>query len=185
MQLMARDFDILLAADLLNKFGEESAQLFKLELEKIGLGEKYPSGVDVDLWRSVQHKVNQDLVVSIEMLPHWFWVVKGRRSKEENPSAKPPPFAVILEWIKEKRKFQFRDKKGRFLSYNQTAWIVRNGILRNVSKPRNFVRPAVKASRQLWREKQADAAFAFLADLAESKFQTVRIRKTKNLKIVR
>lgn len=50
---------------------------------------------------------------------------------------KPPP-NVIIDWVSSKR-FQFRDRKtGRFLSYNQTGFMIRESIYKRGLKPSLF-----------------------------------------------
>ena len=50
---------------------------------------------------------------------------------------KPPP-SVIIDWVSSKR-FQFRDRKtGRFLSYNQTGFMIRESIYKRGLKPSLF-----------------------------------------------
>lgn len=174
-----------LALSLLAQFGEASVEIFRSELEVIGLGEKYPSGQDVDLYKSVKSIVTPDLKVSIEMLAHWFWVVKGRRSRAQNPSSKPPPFKVILDWIAQKRKFQFTNSKGKFLSFNETAWIVRAAIWKNGIKPRNFVSPSIDAIRDLYIEKASNEFFATILEAAGAGFfSRPRLSKGKTIKLI-
>jgi len=49
------------------------------------------------------------------------WVDKGRKA------GKNPPFSAIREWV-ENRKIQFRSNKGRFETYDQTAWKIVKSI---------------------------------------------------------
>lgn len=59
------------------------------------------------------------------------WVDKGRKA------GKNPPYSPILEWVKN-RRIQFRDNRGKFKSYEQTAWAVVGGIGRNGIEPSYF-----------------------------------------------
>lgn len=59
------------------------------------------------------------------------WVDKGRKA------GKNPPFSAIREWV-ENRKIQFRSNKGRFQTYDQTAWAVVKKIGRDGIEPSNF-----------------------------------------------
>lgn len=182
---MADELNKALALSLLADFGKETEELFRIELDRIGLGEFYPSGVEVDLYKSVKSVVSPKMEVSIEMLTHWFWVVKGRRSRAENPAAKPPPFSAILRWVAQKRKFQFTDSKGRFLSFNQTAWAVRNAIWINGVKPRNFVKPAVEATAKLWAEKQSVEIFDTIIEAASAGFFKQKLKKGTTIKLIK
>lgn len=59
------------------------------------------------------------------------WVDKGRKA------GKAPPFSAIHEWV-QNRRIQFRDNKGMFQSYEQTAWAVVGGIKKNGIEASNF-----------------------------------------------
>ena len=189
---MADELNRALALSLLADFGKETEELFRIELDRIGLGETYPSGVEVDLYKSVKSVVSPKMEVSIEMLAHWFWVVKGRRSRAENPSAKPPPFKVILDWIKNKRKFQFtarenskKYQKGQFMSFNDTAILVRAAIWKNGVKPRNFVKPAVEATIRLWDDKISNEIYATIIEAAGAGFFKQRLKKGTTIKLIK
>ena len=45
------------------------------------------------------------------------WVDKGRKA------GKNPPFSAIRKWV-EDRRIQFRSNKGKFQTYDQTAWTI-------------------------------------------------------------
>lgn len=59
------------------------------------------------------------------------WVDKGRRA------GKNPPFSPLRKWV-EDRRIQFRDNRGRFQTYDQTAWRVVKSIGRKGIEPSNF-----------------------------------------------
>lgn len=66
--------------------------------------------------------------------------VNGTEKKYGSPFSfrgKMPPESALAPWIKSKR-IQFRDKKGRFLSYKQTNFIMRKSIQKRGFKPLNF-----------------------------------------------
>ena len=144
--------------DILNEFAFEVEEIVKDELTKIGLPEKYPSLQPVKLTNSVKGKVNDFFGVSFEINDYYVWLVRGRRSRAENPSAKPPPFKSIREWVG-RRKFQFSDEKGRLMSYDQTAGMIRNSIWTRGQKPRDFVTPSIKRIGELYEKKLADNLF--------------------------
>jgi len=55
----------------------------------------------------------------------------------------------IKEWVR-KRRFQFRDKKGKFLSYNSTAFLISRSIWNKGLKPSLFfTKPFEKAFKTL------------------------------------
>ena len=59
------------------------------------------------------------------------WVDKGRKA------GKNPPFSPIKEWV-QNRRIQFRDNRGKFQTYEQTAWAIVGGIGRNGIEPSYF-----------------------------------------------
>lgn len=59
------------------------------------------------------------------------WVDKGRKA------GKNPPFSPIRKWVQD-RKIQFRDNRGKFKTYDSTAWAVVKGIGKNGIAPSNF-----------------------------------------------
>ena len=55
---------------------------------------------------------------------------KSHKMKEATPfkyTNKMPPIRDLEKWVKA-RRFQFRDKAGKFKSYKETAFIVRNSV---------------------------------------------------------
>ena len=59
------------------------------------------------------------------------WVDKGRKA------GKNPPFSAIRKWV-EDRRIQFRSNRGRFQTYDQTAWAVVKKIGRDGIEASNF-----------------------------------------------
>jgi hypothetical protein len=85
------------------------------------------------------------------------WVDKGRKA------GKNPPFSPIREWV-ENRRIQFRDNRGKFQTYDQTAWAIVGGIGRNGIEPSNFYsRPFNLGYRKLPNE----VAEAYALDVVE------------------
>jgi hypothetical protein len=79
--------------------------------------------------------------------------VSGTQKKYNTPFSyknKKPPLKPITQWVT-KRRFQFRNKEtGKFMSYQSTAFLVRNGIFKNGIKPSLFfTKPFEKAFERL------------------------------------
>jgi hypothetical protein len=78
--------------------------------------------------------------------------VSGVMKKYNTPYkylAKKPPAGALTEWVASKR-FQFRDKKGRFLSYKTMGYIISNSIFKRGIKPSMFfTKPFKKAFEKL------------------------------------
>lgn len=73
--------------------------------------------------------------------------VKGKRSSLKAPNS-PFKFGTgtgrkggltegILKWVQRKR-FQFKDKEGKFMSYKSTAWLITKSIYNKGLKPSMF-----------------------------------------------
>ena len=81
--------------------------------------------------------------------------VSGTEKKyntEFSYTSKRPPLKPITDWVKNKR-FQFKNKQGKFLSYQSTAYLVRNSIFKKGIKPSLFfTTPFEKAFERLPNE---------------------------------
>lgn len=88
------------------------------------------------------------------LVEYYIYIEGGRRA-----GAKPPPLRPILEWVK-KNRIQFRDKRGRFLTFTSTAIIAQRGIAKNGIAPRPFVDRILERSL----EKVEDFVNVFLLD---------------------
>ena len=78
--------------------------------------------------------------------------VSGTERKYNTPfsyKSKRPPLKPITDWVKS-RRFQFRQKNGKFMSYQSTAFLVRNSIFKKGIKPSLFfTKPFEKAFERL------------------------------------
>ena len=78
--------------------------------------------------------------------------VSGTERKYNTPfsyKSKRPPLKPITDWVKN-RRFQFRQKNGKFMSYQSTAFLVRNSIFKKGIKPSLFfTKPFEKAFERL------------------------------------
>lgn len=66
--------------------------------------------------------------------------VSGTKKKYNTPfsyTTKMPPRKSLEDWIS-KRRFQFRDKKGKFMSYQSMSYIIRRSIFEKGIKPSLF-----------------------------------------------
>ena len=66
--------------------------------------------------------------------------VSGTKKKYNTPfsyTSKRPPRKTLEEWIS-KRRFQFRDKKGKFLSYQSMSFLIQRSIFEKGIKPSLF-----------------------------------------------
>lgn len=66
--------------------------------------------------------------------------VSGTKKKYNTPfsyTSKRPPRKTLEEWIS-KRRFQFRDNKGRFMSYKSMSFLIQRSIFEKGIKPSLF-----------------------------------------------
>ena len=66
--------------------------------------------------------------------------VSGTKKKYNTPfsyTSKRPPRKTLEEWIS-KRGFQFRDKKGKFMSYKSMSFLIQRSIFEKGIKPSLF-----------------------------------------------
>jgi hypothetical protein len=81
--------------------------------------------------------------------------VSGTKKKYNTPfsyTSKRPPRKTLEEWVS-KRRFQFRDEKGRFMSYKTMAFLIQRSIYEKGIKPSLFfTKPFEKAFKNLPNE---------------------------------
>ena len=92
--------------------------------------------------KNVTNSLYESLDYDVKAMPNSFefdflmneygeWVDKGRRA------GKNPPFSAIRKWV-EDRRIQFRSNKGKFKTYDQTAWAIVGGIGKKGIPASNF-----------------------------------------------
>jgi hypothetical protein len=100
-----------------------------------------------------------------EMMEHGSYQDKGVRGKKSSAKAPNSPFKFgtgtgrkggltegIEKWVQRKR-FQFRNKDGKFMSYKSTAWMITKSIYNKGIKPSLFfTKPFEKAYKNLPNE---------------------------------
>ena len=92
--------------------------------------------------KNVTNSLYESLDYDIKAMPNSFefdflmneygeWVDKGRKA------GKNPPFSPLRKWV-EDRRIQFRSNKGKFQSYDQTAWAIVKSIGKKGIPASNF-----------------------------------------------
>ena len=92
--------------------------------------------------KNVTNSLYESLDYDIKAMPNSFefdflmneygeWVDKGRKA------GKNPPFSPLRKWV-EDRRIQFRSNKGRFQTYDQTAWAIVKSIGKKGIPASNF-----------------------------------------------
>ena len=123
-----------------------------------------------------------------ELAPYWKFQYYGVQGKSSNSKAPSSPFKFgtgsgmkgglsrsIEKWVAA-RRFQFRDKKGKFLSYDATAFLVSRSIYNKGIKTTSFfTRPFQLKFEQLPEE----LATAYALELAY--FLRFTLQNTKEL----
>lgn len=102
-------------------------------------------------WDSKASQSGDSFSATLSMLEYGQYQDKGVRGKEASPiNASQSPFRFgsgtgkkggltesINKWVKA-RRFQFRDKKGKFMSYDSTAFLISRSIYRKGIPARFF-----------------------------------------------
>lgn len=92
--------------------------------------------------KNVTNSLYESLDFDVKAMPNSFefdflmneygeWVDKGRKA------GKNPPFSAIRKWV-EDRRIQFRSNKGKFQTYDQTAWAIVKSIGKKGIPASNF-----------------------------------------------
>ena len=92
--------------------------------------------------KNVTNSLYESLDYDIKAMPNSFefdflmneygeWVDRGRKA------GKNPPFSPLRKWV-EDRRIQFRSNKGRFQTYDQTAWAIVKSIGKKGIPASNF-----------------------------------------------
>lgn len=112
-----------------------------------------------------------------ELAPYWKFQDYGVQGKSSNAKAPSSPFKfgsgesgmkggltrAINEWVKA-RRFQFRDEKGRFMSYDNTAFLITRSVYnKGIRTTSFFTRPFQLKFEQLPQE----IATAYALDLKD------------------
>ena len=142
------DFKDIIAAGL-EDYGQLFVRILKEELIK---AKKDATGRLIKSLRSEVREVVNGFELIIEGEDYLTYVDKGRKRGSF------PPVREIKKWVSI-RKIQARDKKGRFQSYEQTAWAVAKSIYRFGIKPTNVIDKSIKrlnAERDIIEEAYAE-----------------------------
>lgn len=143
----------------LNRFGKYVVSQSRANLTRQG------KNVNKDLWQSLDYDVEvhkNSFTLTIEMLEYGLFQDKGVRGKSSSTKAPKSPYKFgsgrgkkggltrgIDKWVRA-RRFQFRDDKGRFLSYKSTAFLITRSIYNKGIKPSLFfTKPFEKAFKNL------------------------------------
>lgn len=81
-------------------------------------------------------EVLDNFLLTITSAPYLKWVDEGRR-----PGKMPPP-SKFLKWI-DARNIKFKDKKGKFISKQSTAFLIARSIGKKGIKPSNVIRKTI------------------------------------------
>ena len=147
---------------VLNKFGKYVVQQARSNLSKKN------KNVSKELYNSISYDVNvsqngSSFSFVLKMEDYGEFQDKGVKGKSSSTKAPNSPYRFgtgsakgkgslresIPKWVRAKR-FQFRDKKGKFLSYDSTAFLISRSIYQTGIKPSNFYsRPFGLAFKQL------------------------------------
>ncbi|WP_288956037.1 hypothetical protein [uncultured Polaribacter sp.] len=145
--------------DELNKFAKYVIQQSRSNLTK---GKKNTSK---ELYNSLGYDVSQsakETSMAFKMADYGSFVDKGVQGKDKSVKAPNSPYKFgrktgkkggltkgIDKWVR-RRGIQFRDKKGRFLSYEQTSFIITRSVYSTgIKASMFFTKPFERAFKRL------------------------------------
>ena len=148
--------------EALNKFAKYVVQQSRSNLTKSD------KNVSKELYNSLGYDLNvskNSFSLSLLMEDYGIFQDKGVKGKTSSAKAPNSPFQFgsgtgkkggltngIDKWVR-RRRFQFRDKKGRFMSYQSTAFLITRSIYNKGIKPSMFfTKPFEKAFKGLNEE---------------------------------
>ena len=148
--------------EALNKFAKYVVQQSRSNLTKSD------KNVSKELYNSLGYDLNvskNSFSLSLLMEDYGMFQVKGVKGKTSSAKAPNSPFQFgsgtgkkggltngIDKWVR-RRRFQFRDKKGRFMSYQSTVFLITRSIYNKGIKPSMFfTKPFEKAFKGLNEE---------------------------------
>ena len=148
--------------DALNKFAKYVIQQSRSNLTKSD------KNVSKELYNSLGYDLNvskNSFSLSLLMEDYGIFQDKGVKGKTSSAKAPNSPFRFgsgtgkkggltngIDKWVR-RRRFQFRDKKGKFMSYQSTAFLITRSIYNKGIKPSMFfTKPFEKAFKGLNEE---------------------------------
>ena len=121
-----------------------------------------------------------------ELAPYWKFQDYGVQGKSSSSKAPSSPFRfgtgsgmagglsrAIEKWV-EARRFQFRDKKGRFLSYDSTAFLITRSIYNKGIKTTSFFTRPFQLNFQQLPEEIATAYALELSDFLRFTLQNTK-----------
>jgi hypothetical protein len=148
--------------EALNKFAKYVVQQSRSNLTKSD------KNVSKELYNSLGYDLNvskNSFSLSLLMKDYGMFQDKGVKGKTSSAKAPNSPFQFgsgtgekggltngIDKWVR-RRRFQFRDNKGRFMSYQSTAFLITRSIYNKGIKPSMFfTKPFEKAFKGLNEE---------------------------------
>jgi len=166
--------------DALNKFAKYVVQQSKSNLTKSD------KNVSKELYNSIGYKLNvskNSFGLDLVMQDYGVFQDKGVKGKTSSAKAPNSPFKFgsgtgkkggltngIDKWVR-RRGFQFRDNKGKFLSYQSTAFLITRSIYNKGIKPSMFfTKPFEKAFAGL----NEDLIQAFALDVTKFMETTIK-----------
>lgn len=171
------------------KLGRQWRKNARISLRKQG---KVNTG---KLYNSMNPKVGQNqysmYVTLTPKVPYWRFVdlgVRGKTSDKFGSQQRKSPFRfgsgkgpkggltkAIREWV-ERKRFQFKNEAGKFMSYEQTAFAVTRSIWNRGLKPTLFIS---KTGDRIEKKAKAVLSVAYTTDLAAAIAQSLRGKNRK------
>ena len=184
-----KDYPAPATEKALLKLGRQWRKNARISLRKQG---KVNTG---KLYNSMKPKVGQNqhsmYVTLTPKVPYWRFVdlgVRGKTSDKFGSQQRKSPFRfgsgkgkkgglteAIRGWV-ERKRFQFQNEAGKFMSYEQTAFAVTRSIWNRGLKPTLFIS---KTGDRIEKKAKAVLSVAYTADLAAAIAQSLRGKNRK------
>ncbi|MDB4498371.1 hypothetical protein N9251_03415 [Gammaproteobacteria bacterium] len=116
---------------------------------------KHPSSNLGDSHLAETFKVERDKKSFVFFIQDYYIYIESGRKK----GSKAPPYDAIFHWV-QKNNIRFRDKRGRFITFRATTFIIMKAIKRDGIAPRPFVDRIVESAQ----EKALDFVSVLLVD---------------------
>lgn len=114
-----------------------------------------------------------EMVIDFGEAEYGYWVNYGRRGRLQG--AKYPPIGAIMKWARQRGISQFRDKRGRFMSNDDRAFLLQRSIGEYGIFKTNFVEKGLDAVLENVIYYLGVYASEFLTNLLEDKKIIIKV----------
>lgn len=117
-----------------------------------------------DLIKNTEMTVDANGAFVLLSNDYYIYLSEGRR-----PRARKVPIKPLLDWIK-KYRIKGRNKRGRFITNNQLAFAIQNGIFKNGIRGRKYADKVDNVTLEILAEQTTELLSESVADAMFSAF---------------